>query len=244
MAINKHISAKEILIRLYEDLDETDLFAPAINRWVKQADFKIGNFRSWKRDNIIGTVSNLTFTLPDNAVHLNGLILGEYNVDYQAIFSNCYQQYYDIIEAESDVIFDWNQGNVGIVSTPYRIVNNQVVFDANIMENRKVTADLISYEVDSDGFIMIPEINLDACQAYVEWKLIKKLRWNKFKKGKLTHMDNNMVIDIRSEYHRYVQQARVADEDHGRDQTIRQISKMINHPLKGFGNAITTDIWR
>lgn len=217
---------------------------PILSRWARDADFKIRNFRSWERINFTATINGCRVDLPDSAVHVPGLIFGEYDEDCEAIFTGAYLSNQTIIETHAeDIIFNWDAVSYNYIASPWRISDNKIIFSCD-MDQQKVTIDLIKYTTDQDGFIMVPEINLEPITFYLKKMYADLIRWTSFRKGRLKYVDNQFIKELKTEFNTAVRNARALDEGPGTEETILEISKLMHHPLKGFGNAVIQDIWR
>ena len=82
MSIKKRIPVTQGILNAVEETDSTYInMLPMLHRWAIRAVAMIGHVNLYDRQALVRTVSSCSVELPDNAAHLNGVILGDWGTD-------------------------------------------------------------------------------------------------------------------------------------------------------------------
>lgn len=240
MSIGKLISANVIIDEFLEFSEESANFIPMIHRWIKRASFNIGSEWNYEPYTFSREVVNGRVELPDSAVHVTGIMPGDFSEDARQIFTKCYSMFKnEINDIDGQFIYYWNpvDGRAMVVSHQWEVQNNNIVFEMPF-NYETVTVDIIKKETDKDGFILVNESNIEAILAYVELMMTKKITYRNFKRNRITGPANQYIESLKREYNRLVRRDRAEEGEHNNH--IAEISRIINHPIKGFGNVFTS----
>lgn len=238
MSINKLITINEILTHLVEETSPDVLEQkPALVRWAKECDQRIGAYYTYQENYYLRNVNGYTVQLPDETVHVVGIIYGDYLDQCPDVFNNYYNQINQTpgTYLGEDVVWKWSETDKALTCRKlnWSVQNNQVVFPSN-MDAQEVTLKLLTYQTDKDGFILFNEHHVQAISLYLQKMLAKQERWRNFKRGKLTTMHRAMIDDLEREYHKEVRRTK-SDTEPWTDAQMQEISNMINHPFSGTG---------
>lgn len=241
MSVGKLISSKIVIDQFLEYGEDSGNLIPQFHRWVKKCDFNIGTRWSYEREIMAKQVNKCFLALPDSAIHVLGIVHGDHGTDCDTKFNSSYQNNYTSVNTVGeDVIYNWAtlDGNE-LKSSQWSIQNNEIVFECDWNEEY-VTVDFLKQKTDSEGFIMINEHNVEACLAFLELRMARKQRYKAIRRKQPGHALNASIQDLSHEYHRLVRQARGYEGDFIEHK--KEIAKMLNHPLKGFGNVFLMDL--
>lgn len=232
------ISIREAITQAVEQTteDHLDLF-PTLITWARKAEDAIGSDYTYE-DNIIAlTVQNYRAKLPIATKKVVAIIDGDQTASGYEAFYNNWNNY---IETElpyfgEDVIFRWNvSGNVyRPFPLKWKVVDNTILFETN-PNVAEITVLAKQYKTDEEGLPMINENHITAIALYIKWQLAELERYKKFRKLRLSHIDNNYVAELKDNWIKARNAARGEDLDVTEDQ-LRMASEMLNNPLSGNG---------
>ncbi len=234
MAINKLVPISNAFTLLAEETDDSIMrMKPTLVRWAKLADSRIGSIYSYETNYFLLNVVNMKAELPLGAIRLEDMMIGD-------VLDNCPEVFNSIPEYEitelNDVIWKWStlDKNYTLYNLNWSIQNNNIVFQTSFT-NTNITVKLLTYPINEEGIPLVPENHIEAIAAFLQIKIAMKERYNKFKKGKLSHMDNNFIETLKREY---VHQSRLsaANDDNYSDNQQIQSSEIINEPFTGSSN--------
>ena len=238
MAINKKISIRNAITELIDSTSESYLnMLPTLVTWAKKADLDIGTPYQYERKFCTRSVVDYKAELPLSVVYVTAVIAGDHFDDGLSAFNAEYTSVQkDTITANGQtVVYSWDN-----ISNMYRcrpllweVVDNHIVFPSDFNDD-KITVLYYGYFVDSEGLPMINENNIDAIATFLKLKIAKKEQFNKFRKLRLSHVDNNFINSLAKEWKIKKRAARADSDPIGEDWT-RELSEILNHPFSGDG---------
>jgi hypothetical protein len=189
MSINKLKSINNPIINAM-DLAAVDhaKHRPLFMTWAYQAEKEIGSYYQYERQWAVIDVCGCTAQLPDNAIKVEGAILGSHDVNCGSIFARTFSN--PIVNASlttpnTFLVVDTGTSETtsGCGIVPYHYQNNKLIFDVEL-HNDKVTIQYIGYKVDCDGFMEIGENHVEAITQFIlyNWcmrrKDTKMMQWH------------------------------------------------------------------
>lgn len=236
--MNKLVSIRQAITEAIELTDEDNMkLFPSLILWAIQAEKKIDSPYSYEEDIVVLNVTGYRAKLPISTRKVVAIVDGDKSGLGKEAFFNQWRNYTEstLPYFGEDVIFRWNIPHASWRPCPlkWKVLDNEITFetDPNI---GTITVLLERFKIDEEGLIMINENHTGAIGAYLKWKLADKERYNRFKKLRLTHVDNNYLIELKQNWIDARNAARGEDQVITEDQA-RVISEMLNHPLSGDG---------
>jgi hypothetical protein len=112
----------------------------------------------------------------------------------------------------------------------YGIQDNKVVFGNSSYNGRQVWIIYLALETDDEGFIMVPQPYIDAMIEFITLKMAERSRFtNQYR------LTRGELIDMRTEYHRLVRNAR-AESGFTSPEGHERIKNLINSYYSGTGH--------
>jgi hypothetical protein len=180
MSINKLVSIKNPIINALDlaALDH-DKHLPLFMTWAYQAEEEIGSYYQFERQWACLDICGCVATLPDNAIKLEGAIMGEHGVDcgniFNTVFSN--KTFSSLTGDNSFLVVDVNDvnttSNCGMV--PFHCQDNKLIFD-NCLKQDKITIQYLGYKLDCDGFMEIGQNHVEAITHHILYKWCMRKR--------------------------------------------------------------------
>lgn len=238
MAINKLVPISNAFTQLAEEVGSDILrMKPVLMRWAKQADTRIGSVYSSETNYYLLDVVNLKAKLPDSAIRLQDMIIGDVLDNCPGVFDNL--PTYSETEGTylgDQIIWQWSdlESFYNMYSLNWTIQNNYIVFQTPF-NSTEITVKLLTYPVDAEGMPLVPEGHIEAISCFLQAKVAMKERFNKYKRGRLSNMDLSYVELLKKEY---VNQKRlaVANDDNFSENQERESSEILNQPYSGSSN--------
>lgn len=178
MSINKLVSIKNAVIGAQALLGlDHDKDNPMFTTWAVQAEEEIGSKAAMERKRVVLTIEGCAVCLPDDAMILEGAILGDYGCDCADLFDGTFC-------GPSGTVFINNtnanlsgflivdiagtSGDVPVGIVNYTIQDNKIVFSSNY-DGQSVTVQYQGYKTDCDGFMEIGQNHVRAITAFIVW---------------------------------------------------------------------------
>jgi hypothetical protein len=135
----------------------------------------------------------------------------------------------------SSYVFKWNKldDQMSLTPFPWTIRNNQIVLDCDINQ-QYVTIDILLHVLDSNGIPLMNEGDESVVENFIKLKLVEKERFNKFRKGKLGHVDMAFVRELKTDLGVSIKNSKAKD-DYNADVHKEFVSQMVHFPLSGPG---------
>ena len=232
------ISIRQAITEVIDTTDEEhmNLFPKLIN-WAVKAEKKIGSPYSFEEDILVLKVTNYKAKLTIATNKVIAIVDGDQSAFGKEAFYNQWRNYTEttLPYFGEDVIFKWNVSGNSWRPCPlkWKVLDNYIVFETDPLI-ATITVLIDRFKIDEEGLPMINENHVEAIGRYLKWQLAELERYNRFRKLRLTHVDNNYLKDLKSEWIDARNAARGDDIDTSEDQ-IRVASEMLNHPLSGDG---------
>lgn len=238
MAINKLVPISNAFTQLAEETEAGALrMKPTLTRWAKQADQRIGSVYSYETNYFLLDVVDMKAKLPLSGIRLQDMIIGDVLDSAPAVFDNL--PVYSETEGTylgDQIIWLWSdlESFYNLYSLNWSIQDNYIVFET-AFTNTQITVKMLTYPVDAEGTPLVPESHIEAIAIFLQAKIAMKERFNKFKKGKLSHMDLNYVEILKKEF---VNQSRLsaANDDNFSENQEKEASAILNQPFSGSSN--------
>jgi hypothetical protein len=241
MAINKLVSIGNAFSLLGEETSADVLrMKPTLVRWGKYAENRIGSLYSYETNYYLLDVVNMKATLPLAAHRLDDMIIGDVLDQTPQIFDSIPPSYNETPATYmgEQIIWKWStlddQSYYNCYKLNWSVQDNQIVFQSSFT-NTQITVKMLTYKTDVDGLPLVPENHIEAIASFLKGKIAMKEQWNKFKRGKLSHMDLAYINTLKTEY---VNQARLssAEDDNYSENRELEVSDMISNPFNGASN--------
>jgi hypothetical protein len=221
--------------------DHMALF-PTLISWAKKAEEKIGSPYSYEEDIVVLQVNNYKARLPIATTKVVAIVDGDKSGIGREAFFNRWRNYTESVlpYMGEDVIFRWNVADASWRPCPikWKVIDNTIVFEVSPMIT-VITVLLNRFKIDEEGLPMVNSTHVEAIANYLKWRLAELEQYKRFRKMKLTHVDNNYTRELKENWINARDAARGDDIDTSEDQ-IRIVSEMLNHPLSGDGILGTT----
>jgi len=243
MSAAKLISSMQIISEFIEFGNDSENLIPQLHRYVNRVIFRLGSEWNYEAKIIVRQTANNKIQLPDNTAHVLGIVVGDHSENINRdVFGMVYSQNKSIIEDnDGQFIYYWNAADQSMSARTceWKVKNNYIQFEENIDDDTDITIDLLVKQVDQNGFVMINENNAEVALKYIELQMSQRNRYRAARSNKLTGTHMQYVREVREEYAREWRLARADEGD--MENNIVSISKLLNHPLKGFGNVFIYD---
>ena len=175
MSINKLVSVRNAIIGAQALLGiDHDKDNPWFTLWAIQAEEEIGSKGAMERKRCVLTIEGCAACLPNDAMILEGALLGDYGCDCGDLFTSTFCGGTVTVNNSSGdlsgfLIVDINvSGDIPYGQVDYTIQDNKLVFASNY-DGQKVTVQYQGRKLDCDGFMEIGENHVRAVTAFIMW---------------------------------------------------------------------------
>ena len=179
MSINKLVSIRNAIIGANALLGlDHDKDTPVFTLWGIEAEEEIGSKGAMERKRVVLTIEGCAVCLPDDAMILEGAILGDHGCDCADLFNQTFCGTGGTVFVNNANINNYGflivdiagvSGDVPVGMVDYTIQNNKIVFAANY-DGQSVTVQYQGAVLDCDGFMQIGKNHVRAITAYIIWK--------------------------------------------------------------------------
>lgn len=234
MSINKLVSIKNPIVDAMDFLNiDHDKFIPKFTRLAELAEKEIGSWFQYERVRKVLDVTNCTACLPDDAVYVQVVLLGDHGEDCADLMNrwcltlNASTNYGTVnntfyaIDISDQTGEGWNGGGV-----QFNIQNNKLIFDRNY-DGRKVTIQYLRFKKDCDGFLEVSENHINAIRWYIIFNHL-------YGKGSMNSLEYGKMNKAEQEWHRECAHARAVDGEISDSDRQRMVAGYHN-PWSGIG---------
>lgn len=236
MSINKRVPVTRAIINAVEETDPVFINKkPLLHRWAIKAVGMIGHTNLYERKSIVRAVNDCKIELPENAAHVNGIIIGDWGNECTVFADTTYYRKSEMNYLGCSYVFKWSKDNdlYSVTPFPWTIRDNNITLDCDI-NGEYVTIDMLLHVLDSDGIPLMNENDDLVVENYIKLKLVEMERFNKFRKGRLTHVDMGYARELKIELGVAIKNAKAKD-DYTADVHKEFVSQMVHFPLSGPG---------
>src|SRR3990167_7925459 len=177
MSINKLVNIRNAIIGANALLGlDHDKDTPTFTMWAIQAEEEIGSKGAMDRKRVVLTIEGCAVCLPDDAMILEGALLGDYGCDCADLFNSTFCAGGTVFINNSNanlsgfLIVDVAgvSGDVPVGMVDYTIQDNKIVFASNY-DGQSVTIQYQGYKTDCDGFMEVGQNHVRAITAFIVW---------------------------------------------------------------------------
>ena len=230
MSINKLISINTAILEAEEMLGiDHGKYYDKFMLWATDAEKEIGGACALRKFAVLD-ICNCVAVLPDDAITVEGAILGDHNTNCGELFTNTYSHQFRTSQVAGlnfvivDVGGSTDGAYCGVVDYAYQ--DNKLIFN-QCLTATKITIMYKGYATDCDGFIKISENHVEAISEFIQW------RWMKRKEniGK-ARISSGAVQERKMEWSRLCAHARALDGQLTETQR-EKIAQMYHDPYIG-----------
>jgi len=178
MSINKLVSIRNAIIGANALLGlDHDKDTPIFTMWAVQAEQEIGSKGAMERKRVVLDIHGCAACLPDDAMILEGAILGDQGCDCADLFNRTFCGASGTVFINNANVNTYGflivdiagvSGDVPVGMVDYTIQDNKIVFASNY-DGQKVTVQYQGFKVDCDGFMEVGENHIRAITAFIIW---------------------------------------------------------------------------
>ena len=216
---------------------------PVLKRWAVNADRRIGAKYDWKKQIHVLDVIGCVAELPFGVIWVRGVIFGDAGCDCGLSFDFAFNNL-NLIDKATGVETTSGFLAIDLITTKdlvcpsrgglrWEVQDNNLIFDQDL-NGQKVTVQVLQYQLDSQGFPLINENNVEAIAQYLEYRLMKRSRWAKDRRERI---DRGEIRDAFEEWHRLCSDARATTSRMSVSERA-EVAAMYNDPLSGHGFGV------
>lgn len=177
MSINKLISINNAIIEAEEMLGiDHGKYYDKFMLWATEAEKEIGGACSLRKFSVLD-ICNCVAVLPDDAVTVEGAILGSHVTNCGELFTNVFNTQFrtsKVVGLNFVIVDVGGSDDCGVLGTvDYAYQDNKLIF-GQTLKATQITIMYKGYATDCDGFIKISENHVEAISEYIQWKWMKR----------------------------------------------------------------------